>query len=161
MRRLPRRRPSPGRAGQPAPEAIQCTGPVRFRPPDHDRSMAPEAVARLGQALQDAGLEASNEIYAGAPHGYTRADTSSYDPEATERHFHQLQALTRHDTERLNSLRSPPAAGLPLRNTCGSADRQWQPRRPTTPNRIGDAGNGHCDHQSQGNFHPPFPKSCR
>jgi len=60
---------------------------------DHDRSMAPDAVARLGEALQAAGLQASNEIYAGAPHGYTMADTSAFDPEATERHFQELRAL--------------------------------------------------------------------
>ena len=60
---------------------------------DHDRSMAPEAVARLGEALKDAGLEASNEIYEGAPHGYTMADTSAFHPEATERHFRELRAL--------------------------------------------------------------------
>lgn len=60
---------------------------------DHDRSMAPEAVARLGETLKDAGLEASNEIYAGAPHGYTMADTSAFHPEATERHFTELRAL--------------------------------------------------------------------
>jgi carboxymethylenebutenolidase len=60
---------------------------------DNDRSMAPDAVARLGEALQSAGLEASNEIYAGAPHGYTMADTSAFHPEATERHFQELRAL--------------------------------------------------------------------
>jgi carboxymethylenebutenolidase len=60
---------------------------------DNDRSMAPDAVARLGEALQDAGLQAANEIYAGAPHGYTMADTSAFNPAATERHFQELQAL--------------------------------------------------------------------
>jgi carboxymethylenebutenolidase len=60
---------------------------------DHDPSMAPEAVARLGKALADSGLEASNEIYEGAPHGYTMADTSAYHHEATERHFEELRAL--------------------------------------------------------------------
>ncbi|UXM93645.1 dienelactone hydrolase family protein [Paenarthrobacter sp. JL.01a] len=60
---------------------------------DHDPSMAPEAVARLGAALDDAGLKASNEIYAGAPHGYSMADTSAYHPQATERHFEELRAL--------------------------------------------------------------------
>lgn len=60
---------------------------------DHDRSMAPDAVARLGEALKDAGLEASNEIYEGAPHGYSMADTSAFHPEATERHFRELRAL--------------------------------------------------------------------
>jgi carboxymethylenebutenolidase len=60
---------------------------------DHDRSMAPDAVARLGKALQAAGLEASNVIYEGAPHGYTMADTSAFHPDATERHFRELRAL--------------------------------------------------------------------
>jgi len=60
---------------------------------DHDRSMAPDAVARLGEALHAAGLQASNEIYAGAPHGYSMADTSAFHPEATERHFQELRAL--------------------------------------------------------------------
>lgn len=60
---------------------------------DHDRSMAPDAVARLGKALQAARLEASNVIYEGAPHGYTMADTSAFHPDATERHFKELRAL--------------------------------------------------------------------
>lgn len=60
---------------------------------DHDPSMARAAVARLGETLSEAGLEASNEIYEGAPHGYTMADTSAFHPEATERHFEELRAL--------------------------------------------------------------------
>jgi carboxymethylenebutenolidase len=60
---------------------------------DHDRSMAPDAVARLGQALDAAGLEATNQIYAGAPHGYSMADTSAFDADATERHFSELHEL--------------------------------------------------------------------
>ncbi|MFC4397651.1 MULTISPECIES: dienelactone hydrolase family protein [Micrococcaceae] len=60
---------------------------------NHDPSMAPAAVARLGETLKDAGLEASNEIFEGAPHGYTMADTSAFHPEATERHFQELRAL--------------------------------------------------------------------
>lgn len=60
---------------------------------DHDRSMGPDAVARLDEALKAAGLEASNVIYPGASHGYTMADTSAYDEEATERHFRELRTL--------------------------------------------------------------------
>lgn len=60
---------------------------------DHDQSMDADAVARLGEALDAAGLEASNQIYAGAPHGYTMADTSMFHAEATERHFTELRAL--------------------------------------------------------------------
>ena len=60
---------------------------------DHDQSMDPDAVARLGEALDAAGLEATNEIYAGAPHGYSMADTSAFHAEATDRHFRELRAL--------------------------------------------------------------------
>ncbi|MBL0705045.1 dienelactone hydrolase family protein [Sinomonas cellulolyticus] len=60
---------------------------------DHDRSMGPDAIARLGAALADAGLEASNELYPGAAHGYSMADTSSYDEAATEEHFRRLREL--------------------------------------------------------------------
>jgi carboxymethylenebutenolidase len=60
---------------------------------DNDRSMGPEAIARLGEALAAAGVTAKNEVYAGAPHGYTMADTSMYDEVAAERHFTELKAL--------------------------------------------------------------------
>ncbi|MEC5192018.1 MULTISPECIES: dienelactone hydrolase family protein [unclassified Arthrobacter] len=60
---------------------------------DHDQSMNSDAVARLGTALDGAGLSAANEIYAGAPHGYSMADTSAFHPEATERHFRELRDL--------------------------------------------------------------------
>lgn len=60
---------------------------------DHDASMPPEAVARLGETLLEHGLTATNEIYAGARHGYTMADTPAYDEEAAERHFTELRAL--------------------------------------------------------------------
>jgi carboxymethylenebutenolidase len=60
---------------------------------DHDQSMDPDAVARLGEALNAAGLEASNGIYPGAPHGYSMADTAAFHPEATERHFSELRSL--------------------------------------------------------------------
>ncbi len=62
---------------------------------DRDRSMPVEAVAALGEALASAGLTASNQIYPGAAHGYTMADTSMYDEPATERHFRELEALFR------------------------------------------------------------------
>ncbi|TLM74996.1 dienelactone hydrolase family protein [Pseudarthrobacter sp. NamB4] len=60
---------------------------------DHDPSMAPDAIARLGAALEAAGLQASNETYRGAPHGYSMADTSAYHADATERHFRELRDL--------------------------------------------------------------------
>lgn len=60
---------------------------------DHDRSMDRDAVARLGGALAAAGLPASNEIYAGAAHGYTMADSAAHNEAATERHFRELRGL--------------------------------------------------------------------
>ena len=60
---------------------------------DHDRSMPPEAVAALGEALSAAGRPHTNEVYEGAAHGYTMADTSVYDEAAAERHFAELRAL--------------------------------------------------------------------
>lgn len=60
---------------------------------DADPSMPPEAVAALGRALDAAGVAYRNEVYAGARHGYTMADTSVHDPAATERHFEELRGL--------------------------------------------------------------------
>ena len=60
---------------------------------DHDRSMPPEAVAVLGETLAKAGLLYINDVYAGAPHGYTMADTSSYHADAAERHYRALRTL--------------------------------------------------------------------
>jgi carboxymethylenebutenolidase len=60
---------------------------------DNDRSMPPEAIVTLGEALRDAGLTASNEVYDGAAHGYSMSDTSMYDEAATERSFAELKDL--------------------------------------------------------------------
>lgn len=60
---------------------------------DHDRSMPPDAVERLGVALAAAGLTATNEVYPDAPHGYTMADTSMYQEAGAERMFRELEAL--------------------------------------------------------------------
>jgi carboxymethylenebutenolidase len=51
------------------------------------------AVARLGAALDAAGLIAKNEVYEGAPHGYSMDDTSMYDERGAERSFDELHAL--------------------------------------------------------------------
>lgn len=58
----------------------------------NDRSMPPEAVAALADALEDAGLRAVNAVFPG-PHGYSMSDTSMYDEESAERHFASLRAL--------------------------------------------------------------------
>ena len=46
-----------------------------------------------GQILQAAGRPHLNEVYEGAAHGYSMADTSVYHAAATERHFRELEAL--------------------------------------------------------------------
>jgi carboxymethylenebutenolidase len=60
---------------------------------DGDRGMPLEAVERLGRALDAAGLTATNEIYPGAPHGYSMNDTSMYQEAGAERSFRELEAL--------------------------------------------------------------------
>ena len=60
---------------------------------DNDRSMQPDAVERLGRALAEAGLTATNEIYPDAPHGYSMNDTSMYQEAGAEHSFRELEAL--------------------------------------------------------------------
>ncbi|MFC7493876.1 MULTISPECIES: dienelactone hydrolase family protein [unclassified Nocardioides] len=69
------------------------TAEFAFGHADHDRSMPLDAVAALEDALMAADRPHLNEVYAGAAHGYTMADTSVYDETATERHFTVLRRL--------------------------------------------------------------------
>ena len=57
---------------------------------DQDPSNSAEQIATLDAALDDAGVEHRSEVYAGASHGYTMADTPAYDEQASERHFAAL-----------------------------------------------------------------------
>ena len=60
---------------------------------DHDRAWIRTPSPAWARPCDAAGLRPSNEIYAGAPHGYSMADTSMFHAEATERHFPELRAL--------------------------------------------------------------------
>jgi carboxymethylenebutenolidase len=60
---------------------------------DNDRSMTAEQIAEVARALDAAGVRYRSEVFRGAAHGYTMADTSVYDEAATERHFNVLQGL--------------------------------------------------------------------
>jgi carboxymethylenebutenolidase len=60
---------------------------------DQDRSMTPEQISTLEQTLDEAGVRYRSDVYEGAQHGYTMADTAAYNEQARERHFHELQAL--------------------------------------------------------------------
>lgn len=60
---------------------------------DQDAGMTPEQIAALERALDDAGVTYKSELYQGARHGYTMADTAVYDEAAAERHYRELFAL--------------------------------------------------------------------
>ncbi|SES48489.1 carboxymethylenebutenolidase [Pedococcus cremeus] len=60
---------------------------------DHDHSMSPEHQQVVGEALASAGVEHRTELYEGAAHGFTMADTAAYDDAATERHWEALLDL--------------------------------------------------------------------
>ena len=55
--------------------------------------MTLEQIATLGRALDDARVRYRSELYTGAAHGYTMADTPVYNEAAAERHFRELFAL--------------------------------------------------------------------
>ncbi|MBC9729858.1 dienelactone hydrolase family protein [Streptomyces sp. TRM68367] len=87
-----------GRLATDAPDsphlvAERVTAELYFGHADDDPSLPPEQIARLEEALTAAGVRHRCEIYAGAGHGYTQADTSAYDEAAEERHWAALLDL--------------------------------------------------------------------
>ena len=60
---------------------------------DQDHSLPPEQIEAFDAALTAAGLRHRTEVYPGAQHGYTQADTDAYDREADERHRRELLSL--------------------------------------------------------------------
>jgi carboxymethylenebutenolidase len=60
---------------------------------DQDASMTADQIATLEHALDRAGRDYRSEVYEGAAHGYTMADTPAYDEVAAERHFRELSGL--------------------------------------------------------------------
>ncbi|MEU1053175.1 dienelactone hydrolase family protein [Streptomyces sp. NPDC005876] len=75
--------------------AGRITAEVYLAHADHDRSMPPKQQEQLEAALTAAGVRHRCEVYAGARHGYTQADTAAYDAEAAERHWTALLDLLR------------------------------------------------------------------
>jgi carboxymethylenebutenolidase len=73
--------------------AAQLRAEVFLGHADNDRSMTPEQIATIESVLADAGIRYHSELFAGAAHGYTMADTPAYDQAAAERHFTELFAL--------------------------------------------------------------------
>ncbi|MFF5547488.1 dienelactone hydrolase family protein [Streptomyces olivaceoviridis] len=74
-------------------QAPHITAELYFGHADEDPSLPPEQVARFEEALTAAGVRHTCEVYAGAHHGYTQADTPAYDQEADERHWAALLGL--------------------------------------------------------------------
>ncbi|MFE3002409.1 dienelactone hydrolase family protein [Nocardia sp. NPDC059246] len=69
------------------------TGELYFAHAGEDHHMTPEHIAQFDKALDAAGVRHRTEVYEGAQHGYTQADTSAHDAEADERHYRELLDL--------------------------------------------------------------------
>ncbi|ANS62583.1 hydrolase [Streptomyces lincolnensis] len=87
-----------GRLATDAPDsphlvAGKVTAELYFGHADEDPSLPAEQIDRLEQALTAAGVRHTCEVYSGAHHGYTQADTASYDREGDERHWAALLDL--------------------------------------------------------------------
>ena len=80
-------------ADSPHHRAGEVAAEVYFGHADNDNSMTPDDIAALEQALDATGVRYRSELYEGAAHGYTMADTPVYDEAAAERHFSELFAL--------------------------------------------------------------------
>ncbi|MFF4322918.1 dienelactone hydrolase family protein [Streptomyces sp. NPDC001568] len=55
--------------------------------------MTPEALRKLNQALDAAGVGHTSEIYPGTVHGFTMSDTDAFDAAASRRHWDRLLSL--------------------------------------------------------------------
>ena len=73
--------------------AGQIKAELYFGFADEDPSMSAEQIAALERALDEAGARYRSEVYPGAQHGYTMADTPAHNEDARERHFRELRAL--------------------------------------------------------------------
>ncbi|GLV75658.1 dienelactone hydrolase family protein [Streptomyces hygroscopicus] len=73
--------------------AGQVTAELYFGHADQDHALPPEQIERLEKALDEAGVRHRTEVYEGAQHGYTQADTAAYNAEAAERHWRALLDL--------------------------------------------------------------------
>ena len=60
---------------------------------DQDPSMPPEQIERLNAALEAAGVRYRAEVYEGAMHGYTMADTRVHNEQGEQRHWDALLDL--------------------------------------------------------------------
>ncbi|MFJ8111766.1 dienelactone hydrolase family protein [Streptomyces sp. NPDC096132] len=87
-----------GRLATDAPDsphlvADRVTAELYFGHADNDSSLPPEQIRLLEDTLTAAGVRHTCEVYEGAHHGFTQADTAAYDEEAAERHWAALLDL--------------------------------------------------------------------
>ncbi|KUO15488.1 dienelactone hydrolase family protein [Streptomyces dysideae] len=73
--------------------AEHITAELYFGHADDDPSLPAEQIERLENALTEAGVRHRCEVYEGAHHGFTQADTTVYHREADERHWAALLDL--------------------------------------------------------------------
>lgn len=64
---------------------------VLLRHADDDPSMPREGMDVIASLARESGVPLDQDVYPGAPHGYSMADTSMYDETAAERHFEDLR----------------------------------------------------------------------
>jgi carboxymethylenebutenolidase len=69
------------------------TGELYFGHADGDQSMTAEQIATLEAALDAAGVRYRSEVYEGASHGFTMADTAAYQEAGEKRHWENLFGL--------------------------------------------------------------------
>ncbi|MFJ6636458.1 dienelactone hydrolase family protein [Streptomyces sp. NPDC091376] len=73
--------------------ADRITAELYFGHADEDPSMTTDQIALLERTLTAAGVTYHSEVYRGARHGFTQADTAAHDAQAEERHWQALLGL--------------------------------------------------------------------
>ncbi|MBY8863335.1 dienelactone hydrolase family protein [Nocardia sp. CA2R105] len=79
--------------GSPHLSVENITAELYFAHAGNDEHMTPEHIDRFDKALTAAGVRHRTEVYQGAQHGFTQADTSAHDPDAAARHYRELLTL--------------------------------------------------------------------
>jgi carboxymethylenebutenolidase len=71
----------------------EVTGELYFAHADNDHSMTADQIRTLEAALDKAGVRYRSEVYEGAGHGFTMADTAAYREAGEKRHWASLFAF--------------------------------------------------------------------
>ncbi|WP_328498607.1 dienelactone hydrolase family protein [Streptomyces sp. NBC_00414] len=73
--------------------ADRITAELYFGHADQDSTNPADQIERLEKTLTEAGVRNRSEVYAGAHHGFTQADTAMYSAGASDRHWTALLDL--------------------------------------------------------------------